>query len=431
MSTKLKIIMNPIIISDLELARFLLAIVLLLTSAHSFGFLFQRLLGIPKVIGEIFGGLILGPTCLGFFFPMAYQWIFSAFPSEGQLIATIYWMGLVLLMFVSGFEIQTSLNKGDKKLIFFILVGSTTLPLIVGWLSTYYYDFSPYLGSKGNLLSLNIIIAIAIAVTSIPVISKIFIDLDIIYTRFAMIILSTATIEDVILWIALAIATGLVSGHIPSLSNIVVNVLITLFFFAIALFALPRLFEFVNKLRLNVIIKSSATGYVLILCFLFAAVASILKVNIIFGAFLAGIVVGMTSDDKIFNVKVHIKEISLGFFTPIYFAVVGLKLDLIHHFDIMFFIGFLFFAVFVKMLGTVTFARLAHQDWLSSINLGVAMNTRGGPGIVLATIAFELSIINETFFAVLVLVAIVTSLMSGYWLRFVLKKGWNLLGESN
>jgi len=422
--------MGVIALSDFELARFFFAIVLLLASAHSFGYFFQRFLGIPKVIGENIGGLVLGPTVLGCLFPFVYQWIFNAFASEGQLIATIYWIGLVLLMFISGFEIQKSLGRKDKKLIGALLVGATAIPFFVGWLAPNFYDFSPFMGKKGNTLSLTIIIAIAIAVTSIPVISKIFIDLGIINTRFAKIVLSTATIEDVILWVALAVATGLVSGSMPSMSNIVSNVLITLVFFAIALFALPRLLELMNKSRFNLLIKSSATGYVILLCFLFAATASILEINIIFGAFLAGIVVGMTSDEKISSVKIHIKEFGMGFFTPIYFAVVGLKVDLVHHFDMLFFFGFLSFAVIVKTLGTVIVARAARQDWLSSINLGVAMNTRGGPGIVLATVAFDLGIINETFFSALVLIAIVTSLVAGYWLRFVLSRGWNLLSDA-
>lgn len=422
--------MNAITLSDFELTRVFFTIILLLASAHGFGYLFQRLLGIPKVLGEIIGGLVLGPTILGFFIPSAYQWIFQAFASEGQLIAIIYWIGLVLLMFISGLEIQRSFNKEDKKLIGAILLGGTAVPFFVGWFSPNFYDFSPYLGEKGNMLSLTIIIAIAVAVTSIPVISRIFMDIGIIQTRFAKVVLATATIEDVILWIALAVATGLVGGEVLSVANIASKVLFTLAFFAVALLVLPKLFELVNKSRFNLLIKSSATGYVLFVCFLFVAIASILNVNIVFGAFLAGIVVGTTSNEKITSVKIHVKELGMGFFIPIYFAVVGLKLDLIHHFNLSFFLIFLLFAVTVKTMGTVVATRLAHQNWLSSFNLGVALNARGGPGIVLATVAFDLGIINETFFAVLVLTAIVTSIAAGYWLRFVVSKGWNLLSDS-
>ncbi len=421
--------MNPTTLSDLELTRLFFALVLLLASASSFGYLFQRLFRIPKVIGEIVGGLVLGPTVLGFFAPAAHHWIFQAFPSEGQLISAIYWIGLILLMFISGFEIQSTIDKGDRRLIIALLAGATILPFGIGWLTPRAYDFSPYLGEKGNMLSLTIIIAIAISVTSIPVISKIFLDLGIIETRFAKIVLATATIEDVILWVALAAATALAGGEAPSPWKITAKVLLTLVFFAVTLLLLPKLFDLLNRARLNLLIKSSATGYILFVCFLFATVAELLNVNIIFGAFLAGIVVGLTANKRIENAKSHIRAVGLGFFVPVYFAVVGLKLDLIHHFDLAFFVGFLLFAVGVKAVATLLAARLAGEDTLTSLNLGVAMNARGGPGIVLATVAFDLGIINETFFAILVLIAIVTSLAAGYWLRFVLSKGWELMKE--
>lgn len=419
--------MSQITLSDLELTRTFIAIVLLLSLAHGLGYLFQRTLGFPKVIGEIIGGLLLGPTVLGFFLPSVHQWIFSAFPGEAQLLALIYWIGLVLLMFLSGCEIQKTIDTEDAKLVAVILAGATVVPFLVGWFAPRFYDFSPYLGTKGNPLSLTIIVAIAIAVTSIPVISKIFIDLDIIDTRFAKIVLAAATVQDVILWAALAVAIGLASGQGSTAIGILPKVLMTLLFFAVALLVMPRLLEVLHRSRFNVLMKSSATGYVLFVCFAFAGLASAAGVNIIFGAFLAGIVVGLTTNSKVYNVRVHIREIGLGFFIPIYFAIVGLKLDLVHHLDLGLFLGFLAFSASVEAVSTIAAARLVCRDWLSSVNFGFAMNTRGGPGIVLATVAFDVGLISEEFFVALVLIAIVTSLAAGYWFRFVLAKGWDLL----
>jgi Kef-type K+ transport system membrane component KefB len=421
-------IAESVALGNLELTRFFFAVVLLLVSAHCFGYIFQRF-KMPKVVGEIFGGLVLGPTFLGFIAPDIYNWVFNAFESEGKLISIIYWIGLVLLMFISGFEIQKSFAKGDKKTIFVLLFGATVIPFIAGWVAPNFYDFSPFLGVENNMLALKIVIAIAVAVTSIPVISKIFLDLDIISTRFAKIVLATATIQDIILWVALAIATGLVGAERVSALSVASTVFVTLAFFVVALLIMPRLIMFSSNLKLNLLIRSSVSGYVLFICFFFAAIASILNVNVVFGAFLAGIIVGTMPSDKFGRARSNIKDISLGFFVPVYFAVVGLKLDLIHHFDIVFFLLFLTFSATFEMLGTVFALKAIKKDWLSSFNLGVAMNTRGGPGIVLATVAYESGIINETFFAVLVMVAIATSLVAGYWFRFVLSRKWNLMAE--
>jgi len=415
-------------LNNLELGRLFFAIVLLLFSAHSFGFLFHKL-KLPRVIGEIFGGALLGPTVLGNFFPQVAEWIFNAFAAEGKLISLISWLGLVLLMFVSGFEVQKSFDGNDRKIVVATLLGSTIIPFLAGWLAPSLYDFSPYLGSKSNLLALRIIVAVAVAITSIPVISKIFMDLGILKTSFAKIVLATATLHDVVLWVALAIATGLVSTKVTSLAGIMVTVLITIIFLGISLFVMPQLIKFTSGLKFNFLIRSSTSGYVLFVCFLFAAVASVLDVNIVFGALLAGMVIGVMPHERFAKAKEHIKDMSLAFFVPIYFAIIGLRLDLIYHFDILFSLQFLLFATTFAVLGTLIALRLAKKDWLSSFNIAVAMNARGGPLIVLATVALELGIINQTFFVTLVLIALATSLLAGSWFKYVISKGWPLLNS--
>lgn len=417
-------------ITDAELTRFFFALVCLLFSAHIFGYVFQRL-KMPKVIGEITGGLLLGPTLLGHFFPNAYSWLFQASEVQGKLISAIYWIGLLLLMFISGFEIQRSVSKGDKKLITAILIGGTIVPFLGGWLLPKLYDFSPFLGPEQNMTAFTIILSIAIAVTSIPVISKIFIDLNLMNSRFAKIIVTTATIEDVMLWVLLAIATAMVSTESLSLTKILITVAITILFFAVSLLLFPKIVKKVEQSFIKNWLLSSRAGYTLLICFLFGALASLLKINIIFGAFLAGIIIGSIKSEKFDAVRNQIKEFSLAFFVPIYFAVVGLKLDLLHHFNPLFFILFLSVTMLLKTIGTVIAAKIVTKDWFSSLNTAIAMNTRGGPGIVLATIAFELGIINETFFVTLVLLAIITSLIAGYWFNLVKIKGWRLLNDES
>jgi Kef-type K+ transport system membrane component KefB len=304
---------NLITLAEHELARFFFAIALLLILAHSLGYVFSRL-KLPKVIGEIGGGLLLGPTVVGHLAPAAYTWLFDAFAYEGKLISMVYWLGLVLLMFVSGFEIKMAFDRKDKKIIVALLVGST-VPFAAGWVAPYFFDFSPLLGEKQNMLALKIVIGIAGAVTSIPVISTIF---------------------------------------------------------------MPKLLPLLNGNRYNLLKKSSGAGYVLFLCFLFSAFASWLNVNIIFGAFLAGVAIGVLPQARFRQEKAHIKEIALALFTPLYFAVVGLKLDWIHQFDLKFFLVFLLFTSVFQTIGTLIAARLIKKGWLSSFNFAIAITPGAG-----------------------------------------------------
>jgi Kef-type K+ transport system membrane component KefB len=122
-----------------------------------------------------------------------------------------------------------------------------------------------------------------------------------------------------------------------------------------------------------------------------------------------------------------VKAFALVFFTPVYFAIVGLKLDLLKSFDPAFFVGFFLFCCVVKSLATAAAGRFTTGDWLSTANLAAALNTRGGPGIVLASVAFDAGIIDERFFITMVLTAVITSLFAGIWFRYVLSQGWPLL----
>lgn len=417
---------ETILLSDMELSRFILAIFLLLASAHGLGQLFH-MCGLPRVIGEIAGGLVLGPTVLGAIFPGAYLWIFASTETIGRLISAFYWFGLLLLMFTSGFEIRTKFEPNDRKIITYVLIGSTIIPFVAGLFFPYVYDFSSYMGEKENLTALKLVLAIAIAITSIPVISKIFIDLDLMGTRFARIVLTVATIHDVILWVALAAATNLVSSTDISLGSVIATLTITLVFFAASTWLMPPVFLWVSSRKGNVFLKSSPYGYLLLICFMFSFIASVLNVNIIFGAFLAGIIVGTLPEVPFESVRSSVKEVSMAFFTPIYFAVVGLKLDIINSFVPGLFLTILLFTSFFQIFATLLSARFSGVRWKSALNLAVAMNTKGGPGITLATVAYDSGIINEPLFVTLVIIAIVTSLFAGIWFRTMKERGTVLL----
>ena len=144
---------------------------------------------------------------------------------------------------------------------------------------------------------------------------------------------------------------------------------------------------------------------------------------------MAGIMVGSLVKGSFQVAKDAISNFSLAFFIPIYFAIVGLKLNLLASFDLKLFLAFLFISSLLEIGSVVLGLRLARKSLLTCINFGFAMNTRGGPGIVIASLAYEFSIINETFFVVLILVAIATSVISGAWFRFILRQGWPLYNE--
>jgi Kef-type K+ transport system membrane component KefB len=246
-------------------------------------------------------------------------------------------------------------------------------------------------------------------------------------TRFARIVLAVATVEDIALWGLVGVATALAQSESPSTAELIMTPLISVGFFAAAMWGLPRLMLGALRSPARGLVEHRPARFALLACFTLVMLSSLAGINIIFGALLAGMAVCRLPEPIVDTVRTKVKAFALVFFTPVYFAIVGLKLDLGRQFDPVFFLGFLAFCTVVKTAGTFAAGWYATRDRRSTINLAAALNARGGPGIVLATVAFDAQIIDERFFVTLVLVAVVTSLAAGTWFRYVLARGWELL----
>src|SRR5262249_2213648 len=164
--------------------------------------------------------------------------------------------------------------------------------------------------------------------------------------------------------------------------------------------------------------------FTLLIVFSYVAVAGLLGVNLVFAAFLAGFAV---SRKRLGDALETISRFSFALFIPVYFALVGYQLIFDKSFSLAMLLGFLAGACVLKLISVALGARLAGFRGLDVINLAVATNARGGPGIVLASVAFEAGIISAAFYTTLVLVAVLTSQAAGAWLEFVLRRGLPLL----
>ncbi|WP_284037581.1 cation:proton antiporter [Neobacillus sp. 114] len=416
-------------ITQVQVSHFLFAMGFLLATAHILGYLCERFY-IPRVIGEVGAGIILGPSLLGYFYPNIFDWMFNGFPLEHQLFGLIYQLGLILLMFVSGLKFHTEFKQEDLKITTAITIGSSVLPFILGWIITNFLDMSRFVGEVGNLLAFKLVVCISIAVTSIPVISKIFIDLGIMKTRFAKLVIIIAGVHDIILWIVLGVATNLVANNSKTLSfnDIFLSIGTICLFLVGMLYVLRILFKYFTIHNRNIFFRSSNLGYLLFILFIACVLAYLFQVETIFGALLVGIAAKIYLPQEVSSkVEEGVSNLSFSWFIPIYFATVGLQLDLANSFDFIFFVQYLLLATFIQITIVYFTCRLIKLNSLTSLNFGFAMNARGGPGIVLSTVAYMSGIINQEFFAILILLALTTSWITGTWLRFLVKNEWDLM----
>jgi Kef-type K+ transport system membrane component KefB len=411
-----------------------MALAALLLAAHGVGSIFAHFRQ-PRAIGEVVGGLLLGPTLLRALAPGVHSWLFPDKSATATVLAAVGQLGLLFLMFVIGSEIKKVFHRDERRTVGAVFVTGMLIPFAAGIALVQLIDQRSHWGANGNSTSFLLVFAIAMAITSIPVISRIMYDLGILDTVFARIVLGVAVLEDLLLYVVLAIAIGYAGGKsgrlfgLPGLLGIdggtsvdmIYHVSATVGFLAAFLLVGPAGYRWLRGLELNLIQRASPIAHQFTFMILATLAGLALGVEAFFGAFVAGIVVGATEAEPS-EATLAIKSFSLAFFIPVYFAMIGLELDLLHGFSPLFFVFFLLAACLIKAFSVYLGARVAGESNFSSWNLAVAMNARGGPGIIVASTAFAAGIIDQPFYAVLILLAIVSSLLAGSWLARVPKE---------
>jgi Kef-type K+ transport system membrane component KefB len=427
-------------LSSADLSHLIAAVVLLLVAAHGFGRLAVRLRQ-PRVAGEIVGGLLLGPTLLGAVAPGAYQAVFKSGAATQAGLAIAYQLGLLLLMYCSGAELRKLLSRADRRPVLGIATLGNVVPFLAGIGFLAVHDTGRFLGPAGDRVAFGLVFALAIAVTSIPVISRIMADLGILHTRFARVVLSVAVLEDLVIYVVLNIALARVAADGAETSGLLgllgadpsgslgtgYHILATLAFFLLPVVGGPGLVQRLADWPGNLVNRASPVAFQLLVLLVLAGAAAFLRVAPIFGALVAGILAGELRGQAL-EARQAITGIATGVLVPLYFAIVGLRLDLAAAFEPLFFLFLLAFACLVKSASCYLGARMVGESRSGARNLAVALNARGGPGIVLASVALDAGIVNQRFYTMLVLLALVTSVIAGTWLEAVLRRGRDLLG---
>ena len=412
-----EMIMKLLTLSEEQISITFIALALLLLFSYIFGTLIEKIKG-PRVVGEIIGGMILGGSCLFLLLPDTMKKIFFSYPEEGQVLNIFYQLGLIFLMFLSGYNTEINIEKKNSKTISLVFFGATVIPMLLA------VPFVPlfrksFIGTAENNISFSLVFCIGVAITSIPVISKIFFDMGIMNTKFSNTVLTVAAFQDLCLWILLNIATKVTAEGEIRLGQMLLIVLSTLGSFVL-ITALSK------KIRSAVNLSDTKLFYTL--CFVLlpalCSLLSILGINIMYSAFIVGYIIkalcGQNSNSE--KCISALKDIVFAFFVPIYFALVGIQLNIINDFSYVRFLIFFVIAFGLEFIGTWVMLLLSDLSSDMKMNFAITMNARGGPGIVLATVSYGAGIISLEFFTVLILTTMLSSMTAGYFLRYQQKK---------
>jgi len=373
----------------------LLQIVVTLIAAGAIGALARRL-GQPRVIGEILGGIILGPTLLGHVWPDAFH---AIFPTDSlvalKLLAEV---GVVLFMFRVGLEVDLEAIREQTRRAVVISTASIAVPFVLGVLAAplLYGSFAP---AGTSFTAFALFIGIAMAITAFPVLARILTERGISSTPLGTMALTCAAVGDITAWSLLAAVVAIARAE--SHAGVGIMIALTILFIALMLIVVRRL-------------PPLGEAGLAILLFASAAATEAIGIHAIFGAFLAGVVAPL-SPEKRRETTDRLSFVTVALL-PLFFAYIGVRTELTLLLDwraLLVCLGIIAIASIGKIGGSAAAARATGFAWRDALSLGALMNTRGLMELIALNIGYDLGILSQSIFTMLVIMALVTTAMTG------------------
>jgi len=384
--------------------QILLQLIVILVVVQIFGYLCGRI-GQQWVIGEILAGLALGPSLLGAFWPGLKIQLFPA--AALPTLQTLGDIGLVLYMFSLGARLDTHLMLRQSRTAIVTSISTILLPLLIGALLGFFL-YPGLAGQHANLVSFVLLVGTAMAVTAFPVLARLLAEKDMLGTRVGMLALTCAAIDDVIAWCLLAIIVALI--HARGLTSSLLTIGLTLLFIGFMLGILRPLLAYADR---RIRSKQVLVALSIILLLLSAYATNAIGIHPVFGGFLMGIILPRRT---VFIEQVRsLDQVNNLLFLPLFFVYSGLRTQIgLISAPALWLVCLLVLAVACagKILSGSLSVRWMGEPWRESLSLGVLMNTRGLVDLIVLNIGLDLGVLSPTLFAILVIMAIVTTMMA-------------------
>jgi Kef-type K+ transport system membrane component KefB len=390
-------------------------VLLVLAAVILTGRLFSYLLGWlgqPPVIGEVIAGIALGPSLLGWICQSAFGLETSSLlPRDvAPYLGLIAQLGVILYMFLVGLDFDASRLKAQAHAAVAISHASIIVPFLLGSLVALCL-FTRLAPANVPFTSFSLFMGIALSVTAFPVLARILTDRGIAQTPLGVLALSCAAVDDVTAWCFLAFVAGVVKAEATGALNVI---LLSLAYVAVMLFV-------VRPLAGQLIARSSRSGLsptAIAITFaallLSALTTELIGIHAVFGSFLLGVVI--PHDSRIAqSLKSGLEQVVLVLLLPAFFAYTGMRTEigLVSGWQNWLICGLIVVVASVgKFGGTLVAARLTGLDWRTSSSLGILMNTRGLMELIVLNIGLDLGVISPPLFAMLVIMALVTTMVT-------------------
>jgi Kef-type K+ transport system membrane component KefB len=388
----------------------LFQIITIVLVARIFGWIFRKI-GQPSVIGEIIAGIALGPSLFGLYFPDMKEALFpDASLGNLQMLSQI---GLILFMFVIGMELDLKVLKNKANEAVVISHASIVIPFALG-IGLSYYIYHQFAPEGVEFLSFSLFMGIAMSITAFPVLARIVQERGIHKTRLGTIVITCAAADDITAWCLLAVVIAIVKAG-SFVSSLYVIGLALLYVLAMLFIVKPFLKRVGDLYAKKSNIKKSVVAIFLLTLIVSAYLSEIIGIHALFGAFMMGAI--MPDISKFRNVFIEkVEDVSVILLLPLFFVFTGLRTEigLINDIYLWKVTGCIVaVAVVGKFFGSALAARFVGQNWRDSLTIGALMNTRGLMELVVLNIGYELGVLSPKVFTMMVIMALVTTFMTG------------------
>jgi Kef-type K+ transport system membrane component KefB len=398
-----------------DIATILVELAMILVLARAAGWVFTKL-GQPAVVGEILAGILLGPSLLG------AELSETLFPLDTRsYLGLLASLGLVLFMFVVGLELDTSLIKGRGRVAASVSMSSIVLPFSLGVALAAVLPESLRVGA--DFWPFALFVGAAMSVTAFPVLARILTDRGMHRTETGGLALACAATDDILAWTLLAVVIGIGGGQ--GEDNQWLVALAVPFALVALLVVRPQLNRLTDAYKRAGRLTPGILSVVLLGLLLFSAATEYLHVHFIFGAFLFGAILPHEGAAAMrHEILVRLEQISVLLLLPVFFLVSGLNVNLrgLSSENLLQLAMILAVAIGGKYVGAYLGARSAGVPHWQANSLGILMNTRGLTELVILNVGRELGLIGDTLFTMMVVMAVVTTVMTGPLLTFAYPK---------
>jgi Kef-type K+ transport system membrane component KefB len=389
----------------------------------------SRLLGLlvvrvrqPQVVGEMLAGLMLGPSLFGWLFPRAAAMVFPA-TSVGYL-NVLSEVGVIYFLFLVGLELDLKLLRNRGRTAVVISQASILTPLILGAaLAVFLYDRLLSSAPHVTLRSAALFMGASMSITAFPVLARILTERNLHKTKVGAIAITCAAVDDVSAWCLLALVVGITRAQ--GMSSGVRTAILALVYVAV-MFLVVR--PFLRRLQLVHQRQQRLSQHMIALVFLLvlgsAFVTEIIGIHALFGAFLMGAIMPKGSA-FVHTIMEKLDDFTVVFLLPIFFAYTGLRTQIgaINTPELWFYCGLIItVACAGKFGGSAVAARLCRLPWRDSAAIGTLMNTRGLMELIILNVGRDLGVIPNTVFAMMVIMALVTTALTTPALHWILPR---------